>query len=84
MRKHTARPERPSTIVPFPERFQTTLRLPDGRAVDAEFEGVGHPPAAPFAGQRVTQWEVPARRTPTLPSAASCGRFRVFRHLRGQ
>ena len=58
--KRTLRPRRPSTTqVPFTERITTTLHLPDGRAVDAEFEGLDQPPAAPFAGQAVTLWEVP-------------------------
>ena len=59
MAKHTARPRPASTvIVPFPDRFSTTVRLPNGQVVDQEFEG-DPPPGAPLGGRRITFVEIP-------------------------
>lgn len=43
----------PPRVIAFPEHFKATMRLRDGRVIDAEFEG-DPPPTAPLIGRRLT------------------------------
>jgi hypothetical protein len=48
------------TVVLFPDRLTTTVHIPQLGEVDTEFEGYP-PPAAPFAGQKLTPVLMPFR-----------------------